>query len=125
MVGTITPEGGDLNLGASFQDDNHSKLDPDGDRSGEEGLDLFGACAGRHIVIVGSQAEEVVADTAAGIECLESLGTQSLHDRSCRGFTHTRIVPCSHVFRQAGGRVNLELKNSVRGYRKKGTKNEE
>ena len=92
VVGSVTTEGGDLDLGIRFQDDDHSELHPDGNRPGEEGLDLFGAGVGRHIVVVGCQAKEAVADAATRIECLESLGTQTLHDRSCGGFTHAPIV---------------------------------
>jgi hypothetical protein len=105
VVGTISPEGGHLKLGAPLQHQNHAKLSSDGYRSGKKGLYLLRARAGCHVVVVGFQAEEPVTDTAACIECLIPLGTEALHDRSCGGFTHNHIVPRSQYLGQDGKKL--------------------
>jgi hypothetical protein len=72
-VGAVGAEGGDLDaevagVGAGAEDLDDAEADADGDGAAEEALDFVGAGGGGDVEVLGDEAEEFVADAAAGEE---------------------------------------------------------
>ena len=97
VIGSIAPEGGDLNLMDSLQHEDHTKLCPYGNCPRKECLDLLGTGIRRHIIVVGCESQHGVTDASAGIESLKPCGAQSLHNGAGGFFcviTHWKYRAC-------------------------------
>ena len=102
QIGAVTPESRHLDFLSLLNDEDDTELSSDRNGSGEKSLDLLRSRVRGDIVIVGCQSEEPVPHASPGEKRLKSLGTQTLHNGSCGGFTHNVIVPVGCGLRQVG-----------------------
>src|SRR5215207_7313327 len=89
-VGTVAPEGGDLEFGFVFADDDHAEMRADGVRLSKECLDLCRARISGDVVVVRLLAEQHVPNATTSVIGHVSGVMETLDNAASSGFERGR-----------------------------------